>query len=78
MYQLGDVIKTTKGTLFVQCGIVFQKNTNPKYDKLGGSVLFWCHDESGEDVFYWGRELKEIFVSDVRVASDEVLDEEVN
>lgn len=76
-YQMGDSINTKVGILFYQCSIPFKTNTNPKYDKLGGRTLYWFHNDKGEDVLYWDRELKEIYISDNRVTNeDSVSDEE--
>lgn len=64
MYNLGDFILTTKGSLSVQCAFRFVDNKNPRYDKLGGKTLYWCQDEQFQDVFYWENELAKILIKD--------------
>lgn len=64
MYKLGDYIQTTQGFMSVQCAFKFINNTNPRYDKLGGSTLYWMQDEQYQDVFFWDNELAKILIKD--------------
>ncbi len=66
-YKLGDVLETTKGTMFVQC-------TLPFHGKLQGVVLYWLLNDKNEDIVLTKSELKTILVKELRTTSDELDD----
>jgi hypothetical protein len=72
IYRQGDIIDTkTYGFVTVQAPMPIEENNNPKYNLLGGRILYWVQDINGVDLFLFENELSNELTDEEKLVDSE-------
>lgn len=63
-YELGDILDSSIGILFVQCSLIMR-------GPMQGKALYWLQNEQGEDLLFWNEELANL---NIKLITDEEFD----